>query len=281
MTIDTFLDPDEKIRIHFWRNKNYLNIGDETNKYLIEKLSNKKTIKVKGFNENFIVGIGSVLHHQFGSKACFWGSGLISEGVNFRGEGNIIGVRGPLTRKLLFKRNIKKPVLGDPALLLPIVFEKKSIKAEFDVGIIPHAEDYDYLKKILETTEKKPNMLIIDVRTDDVEKFVSQILQCKCILSSSLHGLIIPHAYNKPALWIRLSDKIIGKNFKFFDYFLSVGIYPYQGLTMEQFSLFQLIKICLNRIELNSIQNFDMKPLINNCPFLTNTQKEKFYTRLV
>lgn len=276
MKIDTFLDREEKIRIHFWRNKNYLNIGDEANKYLIEKLSNKKTVKVKDFNENFIVGIGSILQHQFSSKAFFWGSGLISESMNFRGEGNIIGVRGPLTRKLLFKRNIERPVLGDPALLLPIVFAKKSNKVEFDVGIIPHAEDYHYLKKkLLESSEKRPNMLIIDVRTDDVEEFVSQILKCNCILSSSLHGLIISHAYNKPALWIKLSDNVIGKNFKFFDYFLSVGIYPYQGLRMEQFSLFQLIKICLNRIELNSVQNFDVKPLINNCPFLTETQKRK------
>jgi pyruvyltransferase len=38
--------------------------------------------------------------------------------------------------------------------------------------------------------------------------------------------LIFAHAYGKPAVWIELSDKVVGNGFKFYDYYLSLGVQP-------------------------------------------------------
>lgn len=66
------------------------------------------------------------------------------------------------------------------------------------VGIVPHFVDYAFF---FDNYADKYN--IIDVRTNDVEGVIDQINESEYILSSSLHGIIIAHAYGIPALWIK------------------------------------------------------------------------------
>ncbi|HCI5723053.1 TPA: hypothetical protein NPO34_005233, partial [Klebsiella variicola subsp. variicola] len=60
------------------------------------------------------------------------------------------------------------------------------------------------------------------------EFVVDEIISCEYILSTSLHGVIVAQAYDIPTLWIKHND-INTDGIKFYDYFDSVGITPYDG----------------------------------------------------
>ncbi|WP_124103196.1 hypothetical protein [Klebsiella pneumoniae] len=67
-----------------------------------------------------------------------------------------------------------------------------------------------------------------DLKTKDIEFVVDEIISCEYILSTSLHGVIVAQAYDIPTLWIKHND-INTDGIKFYDYFDSVGIKPYDG----------------------------------------------------
>ncbi len=129
-----------------------------------------------------------------------------------------LAVRGKLSRKQIMSWGAHVPeVYGDPAILLPLMYNP-DIKATHKVGIIPHFVDEPFLtgeminNLVGDRTWKK-----IDV-CQDYQSFVNEVLTCEYIISSSLHGLIIAEAYGIPVQWITISDKVIGKGFKFRDY---------------------------------------------------------------
>ncbi|HBX9678667.1 TPA: hypothetical protein P7Z72_005360, partial [Klebsiella pneumoniae] len=72
------------------------------------------------------------------------------------------------------------------------------------------------------------NIKVIDLKTKDIEFVVDEIISCEYILSTSLHGVIVAQAYDIPTLWIKHND-INTDGIKFYDYFDSVGIKPYDG----------------------------------------------------
>lgn len=56
------------------------------------------------------------------------------------------------------------------------------------------------------------------------QKWIDELCSCDCVISSSLHGLIIAEAYGIPTLWVKFSDEINGDDFKFYDYYASIGL---------------------------------------------------------
>ena len=115
--------------------------------------------------------------------------------------------------------------MGDPALLAPLIYIAKSEK-KYTLGIIPHYLHYEETIKKLNSSE----ILIINL-LDDIEKVIEDVYSCEKIISSSLHGIIIGHAYGVPSLWFRLSDGHIGgDDIKFADYFSSVELSEYECL---------------------------------------------------
>ena len=161
-----------------------------------------------------------------------WGSGVSGQERTFVYPNNILAVRGPKTKEFCDRYGISCPeVYGDPALLLPLVYKasppalphREGASKKYRLGIIPHVVDQQH-PVIREIKEKYADeILVIDLA--HYEKWtdvIDQICSCDCILSSSLHGLIVSDAYQIPNCWIELTGRISGGHFKYYDYASSV-----------------------------------------------------------
>lgn len=178
--------------------------------------------------DNNVIGIGSILYT---GNCCsqIWGCGFMSNSEKCIG-GTIYALRGKYSLAMV-KEQIKHGdpiklsdniVLGDPALLLPLII-KASEKKCHKVGIIPHFSEVDYF---IENFGDRFH--IIDLRSSDIEGVTRDIISCHYILSTSLHGIIVAHAYGIPALWMEHTGlETYTKGFKFLDYFSAVGIDEY------------------------------------------------------
>ena len=245
----------------YWYENNH-NFGDILNPLFINQLSGKDVIWVNPElyrYTNYIV-IGSILD-KANQYSIVWGSGFISqESECLEKPSKVCAVRGPLTRQKLLESGIDCPeVYGDPALLLPQIYTPKTQK-KYKLGIIAHYVDMDnaWLKKINDS-----DVLLLDIQCADPFDFIEHVYSCEMVASSSLHGLIVADAYGIPSLWLEFSDKVVGKGFKFIDYFLSVGRSDTEPFIIKkETSIDELV---------NSFPDYeidiDLPKLIDACPF--------------
>lgn len=216
---------------HTWRDINHRNWGDDINYYFIKELTHRPVISLYNFRlarryrfKNYLC-IGSLLGMPgyCNDKTIVWGAGSFGKlkGVD---PDQICSVRGKLTHDILLEKGLECPEkYGDPALLLPLYYQpyvKKSQK--YSLGIIPHIDDLDH--PVVERIRKEhPEILVINLsRYKKWTNVIDQICSCRCILSSSLHGLIVSDAYGIPNCWVELSGTILGGYFKYQDYGSSV-----------------------------------------------------------
>jgi len=254
------------------------NFGDKLTPYLIEKFTGEKPFRVNEYcNKPYYMMSGSILDRS-SHKAIIFGSGIIKKNENIIKPKEILAVRGPLTRKRLVELGYICPeVYGDPALLLPLIYEPKTTK-QYKIGIIPHYIDYNYVKNQI---GKDNDFLIINI-FDPIEKVIDDINKCEKTISSSLHGLIVSHAYNRPSLWVKFSDNLAGDDTKFHDYLYSVSIKPYKPLGFRShIPLFEEIEKKFEeeeskaRVDGSIIQQLQ-RNLLNSWPLSIHIDNERF-----
>ena len=139
---------------------------------------------------------------------------------------------------------------------------------KYKIGIVPHYHDY---KKAVELFQNESDIKVIDLLTMDVEETTKEILSCENIISSSLHGLIVAHAYKIPALWVEFSDKIFGNGIKYRDYFESLKIKYYKADFIETGnSVEELLQLMQGKPLLPEDDRLEkiQKALLDTCPFL-------------
>lgn len=186
------------------------NYGDVLTPYLCAKLGVKCDWAPKDRAQALMVG--SIANHARPGMNIY-GSGFIRRSDPVCPTANYLWVRGPISRQKVLSVGGSAPELyGDAALILPD-FIPPAPKMH-DIGYVPHHVDHAALQ-----SGPKVNLL-----TPDLEAVTRAITSCRKVISSSLHGIIVAHAYGIPAAWVKYSDKLTGDSMKFHDHYQSVGL---------------------------------------------------------
>lgn len=212
------------VNLHWWsmmRKDGKENFGDYLSYEIVQELLKKKGLSLDTpINQTkHLYGIGSII--QGGAQnATIWGSGLKNGNKDFNlltrltRKLDVRLVRGPQTREVLLANGYDCPEkYGDPALILPLLYQPENIEKTKDYLVILHHDTtldvQDYLSPICH----------------GYKGFIDELNKAKLVISSSLHGIILAETYGIPA--ILLMDKVTNNIFKYNDYYYSTGRFEY------------------------------------------------------
>ena len=156
-----------------------------------------------------------------------WGTGFINysdcEESFFKRDMRFHAVRGELTRKnveIMTRRRLDIPT-GDAGILASELLGKLPEK-KYDIGIIPHICDLNE-ELVYTVVRKYDNSILINVKDEPLE-VIRQLAQCRTVISSSLHGLIVADSFGIPNMHVLFSDRPLGDGYKFDDYYSAYGV---------------------------------------------------------
>lgn len=230
------------------------NFGDALTCLLVEKITGKKPALVSPDDERkHLIGVGSILNHSR-AQSVVWGAGIANMADSITSKADIRLVRGPLSALRVEMCGGKRLTnYGDPALLSSKLFP--AIERHFDLGFIPHYADQSHWN--CPTGATFINVL------DDPETVISEISQCRAVVSSSLHGLIVADSYGIPAAWI-YSPRVNGDGTKFVDHFMAVSSVMPSPLFYEQIASINAREIAA-MIPARSV-NYDAQMILDTFP---------------
>ena len=199
------------IKFWWWNGAGNANLGDVLTPLILKHFGIPYV-----WDKNFeAISTGSIIKvAQPGTMVL--GSGILGQKDRVCIEADYRFVRGPLTRQHILQAGGQCPeIYGDPAMLMPLIVDPEP--AVYDVGIVPHYIHYEACK------QKYPKHQVINMKTKDPIMTIKHITQCRHIVSSSLHGIILAHAYGIPAAWTEFDPPIKGDGVKFLDHYAAVG----------------------------------------------------------
>lgn len=229
------ISDDDRAHIFWWEEPYPGNLGDIINPYVIEHLTGVPPKFAK--RGTGIYPIGSII--KYARSGCYvWGAGSPRQDDIVSPDAKYCAVRGPYTRDLVLRNGGECPeVYGDPAWFLPTIFHPK-VEKTHKTGLILH---YQHEEAQLNVDPSVRQIGIRRLGYKEIESFLTEMLQCERIVSTSLHGLIIAQAYGLPAMLATVSEsraQVHGDGIKFRDYFASVGIHnPNPAFDLSQESL--------------------------------------------
>ncbi len=242
---------------HYARIKNF---GDSFNNDLLSFFG-ARLIYVDDYKKSEVALTGSILHLYPSDYSGFvLGSGFIRESLKRENIlWNVRALRGPLSAKQCGLEN-KNIFFGDPGILTSLIYPNTGIQKKYKLGILPHSSDYDDFKK----KKFDKDVLIISPRRS-AKKVAKDIKSCENIASSSLHGLIFADSYGIPNIHLKCSNKLIGGNHKFIDYYLGMN-------TSHEFIFYD-------------DKGIDIETIVNNCKTRFSpayvSEKQKMFIQLL
>ncbi len=208
--------------------QNYLNLGDALSPVMVSFLSGLPVNHVAAkSNQTRLAAVGTIGHMFAGGDISFWGTGT-SPHLNPNGSAEekvpytrprdttitVYATRGPFSRNLLGPDTPGAPVYGDPLWLLPR-FHTAPVEKRYELGVIIHLSELadrsyeaipkpDHLRYRLPAADASSVKLINTVTEPTIEALrerLDEILACKRIISTSLHGMVFAESYGIPCLY--------------------------------------------------------------------------------
>ena len=155
-----------------------------------------------------------------------WGTGFIKYGMTkpfYRKKMHFAAIRGKLSLRCAEAILGEKIAcsLGDGGILSDQLLVRMPEKM-YSCGIAAHYKEQNH-PAFSDLASQIPNSILIDVKEDPLE-VIKKIAQCECIISSSLHALIVADSLGIPNIHLRVSDVMLGDGFKYDDYYSSYGV---------------------------------------------------------
>ncbi|MBS0446432.1 MAG: polysaccharide pyruvyl transferase family protein [Proteobacteria bacterium] len=217
------------LRACWCRTPSRANFGDALTPWLMHRLTGRmpRYVPPRDTAPHWIVS-GSIAGFAHRSSSV-WGAGLMWRDEPLCPQARWLAVRGPITRdRVVACGGACPPVCGDPALLLPRLLAPAA-GARNGVGLAPHFSDrYRLSPEWLAAT----GVRLIDMQ-DGIESVVAALTSCAWIMASSLHGLIVAHAYGIPATRVHLHDLPGGDGVKFDDHYAALDRAPSAPVALD------------------------------------------------
>jgi pyruvyltransferase len=251
----------------WWFNSEGENFGDAICPWILERMTGQEIKRSE--EDGSLASIGSILMYNYRAPKVIWGSGAISD-YHFSPmihRHQILAVRGPKSRDRLLEDGIDCPeIYGDPSLLIPYLVDEEVVEKEHEVSFLPHWVDLSLFRSNPTIAQ---NYNIIDIRSG-IDNVLSEIRKSKRIISSSLHGIIVPESFGIPSYFVRVSNRVTGKYFKFEDYYNSTGreLKLFEDIGATNLNVDQII----NNYE-NQKPQIDLKSLLRAFPHKITNEK--------
>ena len=214
----------------------YVNFGDALSPVMVALCTNMPVSRVPfGSTAPRLAAVGTIGHGFAGGKVWFWGTGSSLYRNPFappeqkeryvtppNTQVHIAATRGPISAEILGASGaIGSPAIyGDPVWLLPR-FHRRKVEKRWDLGVILHLSDLTdrafevhhnplHERYVIPTEFSGSVKLINTVAPVSVRALfdkVDEIRACRRIVSTSLHGLVIPESYGIPCLYFGVRGK--------------------------------------------------------------------------
>lgn len=235
------------------------NLGDALSPILVSALAGLP-VTYQRFQSSTerLATVGTIGHKFAGGTVHLWGTGInpcrsrmdrpelyqIPPDTRLK----IHALRGPGSARRLRQLGLEVPeVYGDPVWFLPAIFPAAP-EPRYDLGVIVHLSELQppsvlgqvrpFLKRYQIPPDLAPRVRLLNTLTaptlEAIATRIQEITACRCIISTSLHGLVIAEAYGIPCAylhyvgaggdWMSMEQPSLGIDYRIRDFYRGVGV---------------------------------------------------------
>jgi len=255
-----------------WWRGSFPNFGDELSPLIFEHFSGSAPEHLHPYKSRILktpnyMLIGSIIGHA-GPNTTVRGAGILHSSESVSRKAQVEGIRGFLTEKKLSPRQSKSSsFVGDPALMLPVLFNLGRVVRRKGYAVVRHVRDFGIPLQLGESVSELS--LAVSGRSQ-ISEFLHDLTRYSGVITSSLHVFIACNVFQIPSAYVNFSlspeDSISPRSVKFRDFLSATGdelplpntIPPFIDVTMIEPLLQRPIQVENKISQINNVfENFN------------------------